>query len=61
MGLRSIKWKTGASRKNLELLLWYRSHMGERAAMNYWYPKNNHILWKRKELIGWMSLEEWHS
>ncbi len=35
MGLRTIKWKTRASRKNLEILLWYRTHMGEMATMNY--------------------------
>lgn len=35
MGLRTIKWKTRASRKNLEILLWYRTYMGNDAAMNY--------------------------
>lgn len=35
MGFRTIKWKTRASRKNLDLLRWYRANMGEKAAMNY--------------------------
>ena len=35
MGLRTIKWKTRASRKNLDLLRWYKANMGEKAALNY--------------------------
>lgn len=35
MGVRTIKWKERASRRNLEILLWYRTNMGNTAAMNY--------------------------